>query len=353
MSNLLALPRDVLFLMLSQLDITALSRICSSSKNFEAICKDPRFWAFKYTQDFNEPFPNNVLETAKRVYLRRWTRDLDELSGDLLQQLKLQIRNIFISASKKDQIKQMEQAYEYVIDRLLKPVYVDPYTLKDLKNFLEGHPEDLLLDVAEELGQVFYDNNITELNGVELVSVTQGDNASDEEIAIIDKLFKEVVEALFHFEIKMVIINYRLDTLFKNLATNPFEPYSYEYMVMSSVNEFENEQISRYPRHYLNYYNPSKLNKGLVPPHLPANLPPPPPRAPLLSKLTLPPPLQRDFPLPGHGPAPPGSLVPPNLPPPPPQLFEEKGILWWERISPRTTQPRRFLPTVARPATRY
>ena len=333
MENLLTLPRDILFSLLSGLDFTSLSRICSSSKEFDSICQDPAFWAFKYTHNFNEPFPSkqiNLNDSAKQVYLRRWLKDLDHLSKDLYEELKFKIHNILIVAAKKDERDKMELVYEYMIDRLIEFEKVET-PLKDLKAFLDGKPTGILLDIAEELSELFYENDITELKGVELVSITQGDDASDEEIQTIDKLFLEIVDAFFEYEVKLLLVNQRQDTVFKVLATNPFEPDTYMYMVMSKKEELENRNLSRNPRFYLNYPNPTNLNTGHVQLPLPSNLPPPPPRAPLLSKLTLPPPLPRDFPTPGHGPAHPGSRVPSNLPPAPlfPDVAQERGILWW------------------------
>ena len=57
MDDLINLPQNMLFLLLSRLKLFDLSNICTASRELDAICRSRDFWAFKYNQDFSEPFP--------------------------------------------------------------------------------------------------------------------------------------------------------------------------------------------------------------------------------------------------------------------------------------------------------
>ena len=346
MQGLSSLPPDPLFLILSQLDFTSLSRLCSTSKTFESICDNPKFWMFKYTQEFKEPFPttsrnsNSQPESPKRVYLRRRLQHLDKLQKDLYLGVRTQIHDIFIAAANKDEREKMEKVYEYVVDQLFnrasREENEEDVTLTDLVQYMDGQPTGILLNINSGLnGDLFYDEEITEIDGFKLYNMVQGYDANDEEMEVIDELFLRVVKALYDYTIKTRIIDYMIDTVFKAVSLNPFD--AYEYMIMSPDEQFENEAISK-GRLRLPPVIPDKRMLKLS---FPSVLPPPPPRAPMLSKLVAPPRLPFGFPLPKHGPARPGSFVPSNLPPAPQQQFVEKGILWWGREKqPKKTTPK-------------
>lgn len=55
--SILALPGDIMFQILSELEPPDLSRLCQSNKQLSKLGRNDKFWKFKFQNTFNKPLP--------------------------------------------------------------------------------------------------------------------------------------------------------------------------------------------------------------------------------------------------------------------------------------------------------
>ena len=280
MSNLISLPRDLLILSLSQLDLVSLARICTSSSQLNSICQSRDFWAFKYVSEFHEPFPVASEAPPRVIYLRKKQAILIAQ----LRQAKLaraRISDILVSAAietDKNKMKLITGNYLETLDAL----------------GVEGA-------IGEDLRELLEDYNI-QINGQ------------------IEELAREIIQIETIYLSQVREINRELDFLFAALSIFKIPHRYMTFAENMAFNTFKWRMVNRQVS-----LPPVRIDQGKIPP-MPANLPPPPSRAPLLSLTSEPRPLPDDFP-PPYPPVSPGTVfpaelsgiqIPPPVPPPVP-----------------------------------
>ena len=297
MGDLINLPPNMLYLLLSKLKLSDLLNICTTSKELDSICRNQDFWAFKYNQDFSEPFPTQTGNISPRtIYLRRRIQILDDQLIKLKDQLKNRLYDIFMSAASEDEKEGMERIFNK-----LYPFYVYEYPrekgfkIRKLEEALEVDEcgVNIFFDALEEaLMYYFSEEGVTQINNVTI----DWDNLQNpEEVEQFYGFMKTIIQTFIDYSKIVNPIISEIDYLFDILSQSPFEK-SYRYLTrkeLRSIEDIDSENKRRMTVHRpLSRYDydlpeiPDDTNLQVPP--LPMNLPPPPPRAPMLSRLSRP-----------------------------------------------------------------
>ena len=261
MSDLVNLPQNMLYLLLSRLKLFDLSNICTASRELDAICRSRDFWAFKYNQDFSEPFPNQLSNDLPRtIYLRRRTQILVDQLNRLKDQLKERLYDIFMSAASEDEKEGMERAfnsfYTYNFSTRGK------YKINKLEDALkvEWYGDNLFFDeLNESLGTYFIDEGVTQLNNV---AIDWDDLQNPEEAEQFYGFIKTIIQTLIDYsKIANPIIS-EIDYLFDILSQSPFKE-SYRYLTRKEWQS--NKDIDAENRHRMIFRPYRKLVERNLP----------------------------------------------------------------------------------------
>ena len=116
--SLIDLPRDTVFNILAFMNLTELSRLCSTSSSIRNICSDPNLWITRYIYEFSESFPNINLD-PKLIYLNR-------IKTELIMDLK----------------SNENELINWIKDTFSKSIYAnpDPYNLLSRNRNTRGIP---------------------------------------------------------------------------------------------------------------------------------------------------------------------------------------------------------------------
>ena len=290
MSDLLSLPRDLLILTLSQLDLASLARICTSSSQLNSFCHSREFWVFKYSSDFNEPFPPSTNVPARTVYIRKKEAILLSYLREVKLSLNNEISYILVSAATESDKNKMRQ----FVDTKFIPFLSDKlaeYEIEDLD-------DRLVENLAVDLHILLVENDIRFVPRRGRPPRVAPTGPSD--------LAEKIVQATRDNWIQVKLINSELNSLFEALSI-----FKIPHRYMTRLEQAGLRYFSRNIPDQWVRLPPVPIDEGQTPP-MPLNLPPPPPRAALLSMTTEPRPLPDEFPLP-YPPAPPGTAFPPEL----------------------------------------
>ena len=132
MSNLISLPRHILFEILTNLNVRDLSQICKSSQIINNICKSQDFWQFKNLKELGEIDPRSSYVFNK--------------INELTRVFKQNLANLFARVVNFDQRNQAKSMANYVYD--------------DIKN--SGYCEE----ICDSFYGLYNSHNITHVNGV-------------------------------------------------------------------------------------------------------------------------------------------------------------------------------------------
>lgn len=90
------LPKDVLVLTLSKLDLISLSKICQTNQQIRHICNDQQFWKYKYLNEYGMDLPNL---NPKTEYLNRRREELKKIIKQRRAEVESEIYNFLMSIS--------------------------------------------------------------------------------------------------------------------------------------------------------------------------------------------------------------------------------------------------------------
>ena len=97
-TQLVSLPKDLIYKILSDLNPVDLSQICQSSTELARICNSDEFWNFKHTSTMGSlPKPRD----KRLVFYERRAEQLDKISDQLIGEIRNRITNLIFSILKK------------------------------------------------------------------------------------------------------------------------------------------------------------------------------------------------------------------------------------------------------------
>lgn len=144
--ELINLPKDILYQLLFPLDLSTLSKLCLTNKQFQNICEDPRIWKIKSEIEFGIKFPTNKDLNYKQIFIQKTTQYL-------LKQLYTDINNYLLSTVDYFSKDKMDIAAMEFIMYLVEVDYIN-------------NVEQLDLHARDMFNRIIYNNDINTINNV-------------------------------------------------------------------------------------------------------------------------------------------------------------------------------------------